>query len=139
MSSPEYRTSDVSGWVGWIAFAAFFMIIAGVLGIIQGLTAVIRDDAPFFTKNALVIFDLTQWGWVHFIFGIILVLVGLALMKGATWARVVAVLLVGLHLISQFAALPWYPVWAVIAIVIDMLVLWALLVHGGETKALDAI
>src|SRR5262249_51553742 len=103
----------------------------------QGLTAIIKDDATIFRSGTVVILDVTQWGWVHLIFGILLVLIGIALLNGSTFARVAAIILVGLNLISQFAALPWYPVWGVIAIVIDMLILWALIVHGGETKALD--
>jgi hypothetical protein len=139
MSAPQYRASDVTGWVGWIAFAGFFMIITGVLDAIQGLTAIIKDDAPIFRAGTIVILDVTQWGWVHLIFGIVLVLIGIALLNGSTFARVAAIILVGLNLISQFAGLPWYPVWGVIAIVLDMLILWALIVHGGETKALDGM
>jgi hypothetical protein len=135
MSSPQYRATDVTGWVGWIAFAGFIMIITGVLGAIQGLTAIIKDDAAIYAAGTVVVFDVTQWGWVHLIFGLILVLVGVSLLNGATWARVAAIILVGLNLIAQFAAVTWYPVWGIIAIVLDMLVLWALIVHGRETKA----
>ena len=74
---------------------------------------------------------------IHIIFGALVALVGAALLKGATWARVVGTILVGLNLIAQFAWLPAYPVWAVVLIAMDILILWAILVHGGEARDLD--
>jgi hypothetical protein len=63
---------------------------------------------------------------------VLLILTGLALMRGARWARALAVVIVGLHMVAEFTFLNAYPVWSIIIITIDALVLWALLVHGGE-------
>ena len=132
MSSERYP-DGVTGWVGWIAFAGYFMIIGGFFGAIQGLAALLRDESYFFvTEDGLLTFDYTTWGWIHLILGVVLMLIGGYLLKGATWARVVAIILVGLHLIAQFTFVSAYPVWGVIAITIDLLVLYALLVHGRE-------
>ena len=134
--SSQLRRSDVTGWVGWIVFAAFFMIINGIFGGLQGLTALLRDQSYFVvTKDGLVTFDYTTWGWIHLILGIVLILTGIFLLRGATWARVLGVILVGLHMIAQFAFLSSFPVWGIVMITLDVLILYALLVHGREISA----
>ena len=132
MSSSLPR-SDVTGWTGWIAFAGYFMIIVGFFGALQGLAELLRDESYFaVTKNFLLTFDYTTWGWIHLIMGVVLVLVGGFLINGAAWARVVAIIIVGLHMIAQFASVSAYPLWGVIAIALDAIILYALLVHGRE-------
>ena len=125
-----------SGWVGWIVFAAIFMIITGAMNAIQGLAALFRDDAYWVTLGgAVVTFDVTTWGWIHLISGALLVLIGVWLMKGSTFARVIGIILVSLNLIAQFSWTTLYPFWALIAIVIDVFIIYALVVHGRELKA----
>jgi hypothetical protein len=124
-----------SGWVGWIVFAAIFMIITGAMNAIQGLAALFRDDAYWVTLGgAVVTFDVTTWGWIHLISGALLVLIGVWLMKGSTFARVIGIILVSLNLIAQFSWTTLYPFWALIAIVIDVFIIYALVVHGRELK-----
>lgn len=137
-SSEEYRSSygdPVTGWVGWIVFAAVFMITIGALNAIQGLAALFRDDAYWVTLGgAVVAFDITTWGWIHLIFGILLVIVGVLLMQGSTFARVLGIALVALNLIAQFSWSTLYPFWALIVIAIDIAIIYALVVHGRELK-----
>ena len=140
MSAPdEYGrsyTDPVTGWVGWIIFAAMFMIVIGAMNAIQGLAALFRDEAYWVTLGgAVVTFDVTTWGWIHLIFGILLVLVGVALMRGSTFARVIGIALVSLNLIAQFSWTTLYPFWSLIAIAIDVFIIYALVVHGRELKA----
>jgi hypothetical protein len=125
-----------TGWVGWIMFAAIFMMMIGALNAIQGLAALFRDEAYWVTLNGAVLtFDITTWGWIHLLFGILLVIVGAMLMQGSTFARVVGIALVALNLIAQFSWTTLYPFWALIVIAIDILIIYALVVHGGEVKA----
>jgi hypothetical protein len=132
MSSERYP-DGVTGWVGWIAFAGYFMIIAGFFGAIQGFAALLRDESYFFvTEDGLLTFNYVTWGWIHLILGVVLMVIGGYLLKGSTWARVVAIILVGLHLIAQFGFVSAYPVWSVVIIAVDLLILYALLVHGRE-------
>ena len=132
---PQEKT--VTGWVGWIMFAAYFMIIGGVFDIMQGLAALFRDQSYFVVaENGLLTFNFTSWGWIHLLFGLAMIGVGVLLLRGSTFARIIAILLVGLNMISQFAWLGAYPVWGIIALIIDALILYALLVHGRE-MALD--
>ncbi len=134
----EYVDEDVqgtSGWTGWIVFAAIFMIVTGAMNAIQGLAALFRDESYWVTLGgAVVTFDITAWGWIHLISGVLLVLVGLALMRGSTFARVIGIILVSLNLIAQFSWTTLYPFWALIAIFIDIFIIYALVVHGRELK-----
>jgi hypothetical protein len=139
MSAPdEYRSSytdPVTGWVGWVIFAAVFMIVIGAMNAIQGLAALFRDEAYWVTlQGNIVTFDVTTWGWIHLIFGILLVIVGVLLMQGSTFARVIGIALVSLNLIAQFSWTTLYPFWGLIAIAIDIMIIYALVVHGRELK-----
>ena len=131
------RRSDVTGWVGWIVFAGFFMIINGIFGGLQGLSALLRDQSYFVVgENGLLTFNYTAWGWIHLILGILLIIVGIFLLRGAGWARILAVIIVGIHMIAQFGFISSFPVWGIIMIALDALILYALLVHGREISAL---
>lgn len=133
MSSTRYDPEQVTGWVGWITFAGYFMIIGGFFTLLEALAALLRDQSYFFvTNDGLLTFNYTTWGWIHLVMGLLLMIIGGSLLKGTTWARVAAIILVGLHMIAQFSFLAAYPVWGVIAIAIDALILYALLVHGRE-------
>jgi hypothetical protein len=133
----DLRRSDVTGWVGWIVFAGFFMIINGIFGGLQGLSALLRDQTYFVVgENGLLTFNYTAWGWIHLVLGIVLIVVGIFLLRGAGWARILAVIIVGIHMIAQFGFISSYPVWGIIMIALDALILYALLVHGREISAL---
>jgi len=124
-----------TAWVGWIWFAAVLMMASGVLNFMTGLVAVIGDDNAYIDTGVnLLVFDVEGWGWAHLIFGIVIFRIGAFLAVGQTWARLLAVVLVTLNLITQFLWLPAYPVWSIIVIAIDVVVLWALIVHGDEVR-----
>ena len=137
-ASDQYGSSygqPATGWVGWIFFAAIFMVMIGGINAIQGLAALFRDESYWVTLDGSVLtFDVTAWGWIHLIFGILLVVVGVMLMQGSTFARVIAIVLVSLNLIAQFSWSTLYPFWALIAIALNVLIIYALVMHGGELK-----
>ena len=127
---------EMTGWVGWIVFAAVIMMVNGTFNAIQGLSALFRDDAYWVTQGGAVLtFNITGWGWIHLILGILSIFVGYLLLKGSTFARVIGIALVSLNLIAQFAYLPLYPFWGMVGIAVGFFVLYALIVHGGELKS----
>ena len=137
-ASDEYQvdSEQVSGWVGWIFLAAMIMVVSGAMNLIQGLTALFRDEAYWVTLGgAVVTFDITTWGWIHLIFGILLIVVGFLLMRGSTFARVLGIVLVALNIVAQFSWTTLYPFWSLILITVDILVIYALVIHGRELKA----
>ena len=102
----------------------------------DSLVAILLPQSSYFvvTEGSLLLFDVSGWGWWHLILGIALVLIGLALITGATWARVVAIILVAFNGLSQLALLPVQPWWSFIVLTLDILVIYALTVHGRELK-----
>lgn len=125
-------TTNTTGWVGWVYFAAFMLIAIGFFQTILGFTALLNDQFLVAVNGTLLLFDYTTWGWIHLILGIVSMVVGTGLFNGSTWARVIAVILVLLNFMAQFAFVSVYPIWSIIIMVVDVLVLYALTVHGGE-------
>jgi len=120
----------------WLTFASLMMVLVGLFNVIYGLVALFRDNYYVSVPGGYLLFDLTAWGWVHLIVGALAVAAGVALLSGALWARVVAVVLAGINALAQLAFLAAYPAWSLIAIALDVLVIWAVLVHGRESREL---
>jgi hypothetical protein len=126
MSDYESR-QEVSGWaVGGITFAATMLVLIGVFQVIGGLVAIIDDDFYVVTQNYTFDLDTSAWGWIHLIFGILLILVGYSLFAGATWAGVTAIVLAVLSAVANFFFIPYYPFWSIVVIALDVWVIWAL-------------
>ena len=128
---------DVSGWVGWVYFAAFIMVFTGFFQMLQGLTAILKDTYYVVLPEWIVSVDITQWGWIHLVLGAVVFFAGMALFSGKAWGRVVGILFAGLSLLANllfFAAYPW---WSAVVIVLDILIIYALIVHGDEAAHLE--
>jgi hypothetical protein len=129
------QATQMTGWVGWIAFAGVIMLILGSFHVIQGLVALFKDEYFLVGKSGLVInVDFTTWGWIHVIGGIIIAAAGLALFTGKVWARTIGVILALGSAIVNVGFLSAYPIWSAIMIGFDVLVIWALTVHGSELR-----
>jgi hypothetical protein len=128
------ETSPITGWVGWIWFAALMMILTGAFNIIYGLVAILRNAFFLETPNNTLLFNLSAWGWIHLILGILLVLAGFAVLAGQPWGRAVAVVLAMVNAITQMLLFSAYPWWSLLTIAIDVLVIYALIVHGRESE-----
>lgn len=110
---------------GWTMFAAFLMIFGGALAIFQGAAAIARNGVFVTTSDYSYEYSIRSWGWIHLILGIVVVLGGFALFRNALWARMLAVLLAGLSMVANFVWLPHYPVWSIILIAMDIIIIWA--------------
>ncbi|HEX5857867.1 MAG TPA: hypothetical protein VFY91_07155 [Microbacterium sp.] len=122
-------------WVGWVVFAGVILLVSGLFSVIQGIVALVGPDAYFaVTDGSLFLFDAQGWGWWNIIVGVLLLLTGAALFAGQTWARVVAVILVVLSAVGQLLLIPAQPWWSLIIIAVDVLVIYALTVHGAELR-----
>lgn len=129
------RGPVATGWVGWIWFAGLALVLVGAFNLIHGLVAVFTDDVLVAAGEGLVVLDLTTWGWVHTVAGVLQVVIGLMLFTGARWARIGAIIVVMLNAVAQLAALNVQPTWSLVIIALDIVVLWALVVHGEEARA----
>ena len=121
-----------SAAVGWSAFAGIMLIIYGVVDVIQGIAALVNNEFFVITEDYLFKFNVTTWGWIHLLGGIILILAGAGIFSGNVLARTVGVVMAGLAVIWNFAWLPYYPIWSIIAIAIGIAVIWALTAHGRD-------
>ncbi len=124
---------ETSGWaVGWTAFAAVMMMIMGMFNGIAGFVGVIQNDLYVVGGEYVFQFDTTTWGWIHMGLGLVVFLAGLALLNGATWARVIGVILAVVSMVANFAWLPYYPFWSMVIIASCGFIIWALTAHGHD-------
>lgn len=124
-----------SSWTGWVTFGGIMMILIGTFEAIEGLVALFRDDYFLVTRNGLLVTtNFTAWGWTHIALGAIVAAVGFGVLVGQTWARVVGIALVTINAIVNLAFLAAYPVWSTIIIALDVIVIYALAVHGREMQ-----
>ncbi|MEL7974826.1 hypothetical protein AAG589_03120 [Isoptericola sp. F-RaC21] len=129
------QTPETSGWAGWVVFAGTLMIMLGVFHAIQGVVALFNDQYYLVGASGLTLqLDYSAWGWVHLIGGVVVLLAGFGLLAGQTWARVVGVLLAILSAVANFAFVAAYPVWSIVMIALDVLIIFALTAHGQELR-----
>ncbi|MFD7011317.1 hypothetical protein [Rhodococcus jostii] len=103
------------------------MVTSGVLHNLQGIAAIGNDQVFVVITDYTYEFDLTVWGWVHLVLGIVIALVGAALFRGGLWARTLAVTLAAASIVVNFLWLPHYPAWAIAITAIDTAMIWAVM------------
>lgn len=131
--STSHRYS--AGAVGLTAFAAVMMIVIGTVQAMQGLVALINDTFYIVGEEYVFQLDVTTWGWIHLLVGVVVAVAGFALTRGATWARAVAVVVACISIILNFLWLPYYPLWSMIIIALNVAVIWAVTAHGRDIAA----
>lgn len=117
---------------GWIAFAGAMMVLIGAFNVIEGLAGLITDDYYLVAPTAVLVFDLTAWAWIHLAVGVLVVVTGAALLGGALWARVITVVLLIFNATAQLAFIAVQPLWSLLVIGLCVVVIWAVIVRGGE-------
>ena len=126
--NPQYS----SGAVGVTVFAGVLMIMIGVFHAIQGLVALFNDEFYVLGEEYVFKFDVTTWGWIHLILGVVVALAGAGMFRGAVWARTVAVVMASVSMVASFVWLPYYPLWSILIIALDVFVIWAAILHGRD-------
>ena len=121
--------------VGFTYFAATMMMLSGAFEILQGLSAIIREHLYVVNSDYIFKINVKGWGWIHLVLGVIVLLAGIALLGGALWARIVGIIMAALIAIANFLWLPYYPVWAIVLIALNVVVIWALAAHGRDIAA----
>lgn len=127
---------DVSEWaIGWTVFAAIWMWILGFFHALAGFVGIVEDEILVLGPEYLYQLDVSTWGWIHLILGIVVLLAAFAIFNGSVWARTVGVIVAVVSIVSNFAWLPYHPVWSVLMITAGVFVIWALTVHGRDAAA----
>jgi hypothetical protein len=138
MSTSGTRSASPSGLaVGVTITAAIILILAGIFDAMQGVVGLATNEFYVTTQKWIFQFDVTTWGWIHIVVGLIAVLAGIGLFSGAVWARTLGVIIAAVSIIGNFLWLPYYPVWAVLIIVFDLFVIWALTAHGRDVTVVN--
>ncbi len=120
------------GAVAATVTAGILMMMVGAMHLIQGLIALVNDEFYVAGKEYVFQFDLTSWGWIHLVAGVLVGLAGMALFQGAVWARTVAVIVACISILANFMWLPYYPLWSLTVIAFNVVVIWAVTAHGRD-------
>lgn len=123
----EYDRHPVKqGFAAGTTFAAAILLLTvSILTVLQGISAISKDELFVVGPEYIYKFDLTTWGWIVTIVGVLGVLIAIGMFSGAIWARVGAIVIASLSIIANFLWLPYYPWWSVLVIAIDVVVIWA--------------
>lgn len=125
-SRSEYEHSTKGAWaMGGVAFAGVMLATLGVFQALQGIAAIADDEVYVSGISYVYQFDLTTWGWIHLVIGVIAIAAGLGMLAQQTWANLVGLLIAFLSAISSFAFMPYYPFWSIVILAFDIFVIWA--------------
>ena len=128
--------AGTAGWVvGLSLFAGILMIITGLFNAMEGVVALARNEVYAVTPRYIFAFDLTTWGWIQIILGIIVLAAGVGVITGQLWGRVVGITIAVLIMLANFAFLPYYPIWSLLIIALNVFVIWALCVYDRDAAA----
>jgi hypothetical protein len=129
--------AEPTAWAGWVVFGGVMLMMLGAFQVIEGLVALFDDGFYLVRSNGLVVdVNYNTWGWIHLLIGVVAILAGVGLLAGNMVARVVGVAAAFLSALVNLAFISAYPVWSAILITIDVVVIFAIIVHGRELKDL---
>ncbi|MGH8951797.1 MAG: DUF7144 family membrane protein [Acidimicrobiia bacterium] len=126
---PQVSGSELAAGLG-VMFGATMMIVNGIFQIFQGLAAVVSGEFFVTLPNYILTVDVSTWGWIHLVLGVVAALAGFYLFSGSRVAAVVAIVLAVLSAITNFAFIPYYPIWSLLIIALDVFVIWAIARSG---------
>jgi hypothetical protein len=122
-----------TGWAGYLTFAGVMLAVVGLFQFMTGLTALLNDD--FFvvrSDSLLVTVDFDVLGWILLVLGAVAIVTSSLLLRGNVVGRVLAGIIAGASVLLHLAVLQAYPLWGVLAIAFNVLVIYAVTMHGGE-------
>ena len=131
------QSGDVArkGDSGWAAFAGVIMFVVGSLDALWGLGGILNDDVVVVGGQGAIIADITTWGWVHLILGSAVALTGVGLITGNSAARVAGIFFVAVNAIAQIVWFPAAPLWALLMIILDTIILYQLTMNWSADEA----
>jgi hypothetical protein len=135
-TQPRHDEPEVSGWaVGGIAFAGTMMVLIGVFQALAGLVAIFNDDFYVVARNYTFDLDVTAWGWIHLLVGLAVLATGFGLFGRRPWAGVATIMLCMLSALVNFFFIPYYPIWSLVIIGLNVWVIWSVTRAGALDSA----
>ena len=143
MSDLAERQAIVEGpkaaWAGGLTlFAGIVVLLLGVAEFLQGFSAVRSDDVFVRAPNYVYEFDLTTWGWIHMLLGVIAMIIGGAVLTTRKWGLVAGTVLAVLSAVSNFLFIPQSPWWSLVLIGLNVALIWAFCEVMRENRALGS-
>ncbi len=121
---------------GWLLFAGIVLIWAGIMKVFDSIWAFSYHGVlPYNLEAAIFGHSLKTYGWVDLGVAAILLICGFLVVRGSSIARWVGIVAAAIAGISAIWWIPFYPIWALVYIVLAALVIYALAVYGGEQEA----
>jgi hypothetical protein len=120
---------------GWITYAAVMLGLAGTFNVIDGIVGL--SKSKFYVADASYVFsDLRTWSWIVLVLGALELAAAFRITSGSEFFRWFGIGAASVNGIAQLMALPGYPIWALVAFAMDLIIVYALVVYGG-TKLAD--
>lgn len=121
--------------VGRAMFVAVLLLIAGSLNVIYGIAAI--ADAHFFTDadTHFVIANLSTWGWILVLLGLLQLTGGFSLFSGNTYGRVIGITAASLGAVGALLSVAGaYPFWSLGIFALCVIVIHGLFVYGEPAE-----
>jgi hypothetical protein len=132
------KVDEGSTWaIGFIIFAGVLMMMSGSFSVFQGLAAVIEEEFFVLERDYAFDLDVTTWGWINVVTGVIVFVAGFLVFTGNIIARIIAIIVAMASVVTNFFVIPYFPIWAILIIALDIGIIWALTTHGRDF-ALDS-
>jgi hypothetical protein len=129
-------TTRSTSWGGWVGFAGIILLLNGIFSLFQALVALLTPAGYYNTTGAgLFLMSVNGYGWWNLVVGLLLIAIAGGLVAGAPWARIIAVILAALSAVGQLFLIPAQPWWSIIVITLDVLIIYAVTVHGRDFRA----
>jgi hypothetical protein len=133
---PPRPDTQTDGWTAGVAlFAAVTMVIIGIFQAISAFAAILQNHIYTAVGDYVFRLNIAAWGWVHLLIGILVAVAGVFVYAGSLWARTVGIVMVSVSAVENFIFMPYYPIWSLLIVALDVLVIWALAVHGFGLRA----
>jgi vacuolar-type H+-ATPase subunit I/STV1 len=132
-AAPAHEADTASWVIGLSLFAGILMMITGLFNAMEGVVARARNEVYVLAPRYIFAFDLTTWGWIQIVLGVIVLAAGIGVVTGRLWGRVVGITIAALTMLANFAFIPYYPIWSMLIIALNVFVIWALCIYDRDT------
>lgn len=114
--------------------AGALLFVSALLTLLQGISALASDNLLIVTSDYIYRFNTTTWGWIHIVVGVLLLGIAVGMMAGRDWARLAAIFIASLSIVVMFLWMPYYPVWSLVVIALDVIVIWAVATWNTDPR-----
>jgi hypothetical protein len=118
---------------GYALFAAVMMVIVGIFQVISALAAILENHLYLALGDHLFGLDVATWGWIHLLIGLLVAAAGVLVYTGRLWGTTTGIIVAAVSAIENFMFLPYYAIWSLVIIALDVVVIWVLAIYGFRT------